>query len=127
MENFKNKSSPPPPAKQQIPTTRYVSPSGGNDDNNGETAGAPFQTVQAALAKVATDYNGSWPGKNTANEQSAAIVLLDTLTVDGDSKIEISGNGLYPPLILRAQTPVPEGNVTLAAAFDGPCLRLGKA
>jgi hypothetical protein len=84
-------------------------------------------TIQAALDMVEYAYQNTvnpWPGKEAGNPASAEVVLLDKITVNSNSLINISGEGKYPPLILRAQDPAKggEGDITLPDDADGVLL-----
>jgi len=85
--------------------TWYVS-SSGNDTNSGLTADAPLATVTEALAKIATAYTGSWPGKGTKPE-TATIIISGSIAADTGTSgatggmVKIIGADIYPPIELR--------------------------
>jgi hypothetical protein len=91
------------PADTSVSISLYVQPGTAGGDG---TKGHLFATMQDALDEVTRLYapgNSNWPGKGTAEEKSATIILLDKIAVDTGNKIEISGAGAYPPLIFCAE------------------------
>jgi hypothetical protein len=83
--------------------TYYVA-SSGNDSTGTGTSTAPLATVQKALAKIQAARNSSsssWPGKGTATEAYADIVITDTVTVENQITIDNTGS-IYPPIRLTA-------------------------
>ncbi|MDR1211511.1 MAG: hypothetical protein LBK40_04685, partial [Spirochaetaceae bacterium] len=104
----------------------YVS-AGGDDSGAGTDPEQPLASVQAALARIRSQYrNENWPAG-----KSAVIVIRGTITGSGsfgpnESMVDISGAGNYPPIILEGD-PVSGGvlNANRSRNREGRVLYIG--
>jgi hypothetical protein len=82
---------------------KYYVRNDGNDSNTGRDENSPLLTINAALAKVNAQYAVDWPGKGTAGEQRAEIVIFGEVQ-SGPIPAINNADGSYPPIILRGET-----------------------
>jgi hypothetical protein len=81
--------------------TWYVSAAGVDQGSQSDDPGAPFATVNYALAKIAEEYANNWPAP--ASSSPATIVILGPTPVPVREPIIIdNAGGRYPPIILSA-------------------------
>jgi hypothetical protein len=92
----------------------------GQSGRNGKNLGTALDTVQHALDLIKTAYTPAWPGYQTTNAQSAAIVIGGTLTES--ITINNAAND-YPPIVLRGVSVANPG--VIRASGTSPVLTLG--